>query len=712
MVRPFFFMMTLLCSVASQAGEEGAPKAPVRPITDTYFGQKVVDPYRYMERSDDPEVMTWMKAQAAHASKTLDQLPTHQAYRDGVMKWMGEVDRVSNLRVAGGRFFYFRSPAKGVHRLLCVRQGLKGAERVLVDPGLLGHDARHVAIDHFEPSPDGSLVAVGLSEGGSEASVLHVIEVASGRDLGDRVPRTTLAAVSWFPDGQSFCYWQSPEVLPGMLPRDTYRHMKVKRHRVGASAQGDRTLVGDDLKDTAFVGEWDFPYGIVHPKEGKLVTFFEHGTSLDHSYAIANLAELNAPRMAWTRFAAPEDQVLTYALHGKDLYVLSHKGAPRYQVLRTSADHPDLKTAQVVVPESRMVLQRLTVAQDGLYIVGLDGGPSKVLRLSWKGSLEEVPLPYSGSVSQMLADPAGPGVYVELAAWTHPTGILHLAPTSRGTYDTHLAPAAAMDTSAYQSEEVLVPGEGGLQVPLSIVMKKSTKKDGSHPLLLSGYGAYGISTTPVLDPRRLAWLDQGGILAYAHVRGGGEYGVAWHTDGMRLNKPHSVDDFLVCADYLIAHRYTSPGLIGAVGTSAGGILAGGALTRRPDLFGAVIINVGICNPLRFETTPAGPSNTPEFGSVQTEEGFKGLLAMDPYHHVSDGVRYPAVLITAGMNDPRVPAWMPAKLAARLQAATASSDPILLRIDFDAGHGLGSTNLQYSEMLTDWFAFLHEHLRAR
>jgi prolyl oligopeptidase len=298
-----------------------------------------------------------------------------------------------------------------------------------------------------------------------------------------------------------------------------------------------------------------------------------------------------------------------------------------------------------------------------------------------------------------------PGAIFELAAWTRSSIVYKLDGTSEELVDTGIAPPSPVDFSNVESIEVKVKSTDGAMVPLSIVSQKGISKDGSHPLLLDGYGAYGISLDPAFYPFIKAWIDQGGTFATAHVRGGGEYGEDWHQAGKESTKQHTIDDFLACAQFLVDQKYTSPKLLAGEGTSAGGILIGGAITQRPELFRAALVRVGVVNPVRFETSAGGPANIPEFGTVKTDAGFKALYAMDAYLHVRDGIAYPAVLFTTGVNDPRVPPWAPAKMAARMQKATTSGLPILLRVDYDAGHGLGSTRAQLEADYADEWSFL-------
>jgi len=314
-----------------------------------------------------------------------------------------------------------------------------------------------------------------------------------------------------------------------------------------------------------------------------------------------------------------------------------------------------------------------------------------------------VQLPFEGAIGAFFADPRELGVIIETQSWVRPPMYLQVA-DDRSTTDLQLVPKPNFDYSQLESIEVKAPAADGTLIPLSIVYKHGLAKDGAHPTLLRGYGSYGITLDPTFAPRFIPWLERGGIWATAHVRGGGEYGEDWHNAGRKLTKQNTIGDMIACAEYLVKEKYTSPARLVAEGGSAGGITVGGALTQRPELFAAILDDVGDSDALRMENSPGGPANIPEFGSVKTEEGFKGLYVMDAYVHVKDGTPYPAVMLTTGVNDPRVDPWEAAKMTARLQAATSSGKPILLRVDFDAGHGFGSGKAQTNALLADEFSF--------
>ncbi|OYV33647.1 MAG: hypothetical protein B7Z81_11090 [Acidocella sp. 20-61-6] len=393
-------------------------------------------------------------------------------------------------------------------------------------------------------------------------------------------------------------------------------------------------------------------------------------------------------------------------MRGEEIFLLTHQHAPHYRVLKTTAAAPSITHASEVVPQSPAVIRAIAAARDGLYLLSLDSALSTLRRLAPDGSVSAFTLPFPGAINEasFYADPQHDGAWFLLQGWVHPPVLCHAAPDGTVT-QTNIAPKPSLDVSAYTSEEVFVPARDKTRIPLSLIYRKDLRKSPEAPLLLEAYGAYGITLNAVFLARWLPFLDLGGVLAVAHVRGGGELGWDWHRAGQKLEKYHSWQDMIDCAQSLIARRWTTHKRLAVLGASAGGITVGRLLTERPDLAAVVICEVGVSDPLRSEFSPNGPPNIPEFGTLATEQGFTGLYAMDAYQHVHDGVKYPAVLLTTGLHDPRVAPWEPTKMTARLQAATTSNNPILLRVDADAGHGFGSTRAQRDAQTADILAFI-------
>ncbi|MBC8152295.1 MAG: prolyl oligopeptidase family serine peptidase, partial [Bacteroidetes bacterium] len=413
---------------------------------------------------------------------------------------------------------------------------------------------------------------------------------------------------------------------------------------------------------------------------------------------------------------APSDDITDAAVHGDDLYLVTHKNTPRYKVIRTSLKNPNLAKATVVVPAGEAVISgsymagegALHLAQDALYVQQLDGGLGRIRRIPFRKSEKEsyVVLPFDGTLADVTADSRVPGLLFSLTSWTKAARPFAWNPATRHADDPGLQPKGAYDElTGVVVQETNVKAADGMLIPLSIIHKKGLKMDGSHPTWLNGYGAYGIPSLSGNSPLVTAWVERGGIYAVAHVRGGGEYDEEWHQGGYKATKPNTCHDFIACAEYLITRNYTSPRHLGGLGISAGGILIGRAMTERPDLFRAVGIAVGLTDMLRFETTANGVPNIPEFGSVKTEEEFRILHRMSVYHHIRDSTNYPAVLLATGINDPRVDPWLMAKMTARLQAATSGSRPVLLRVDYQSSHGSGVTKQQRMETYADAISFL-------
>jgi prolyl oligopeptidase len=702
-VLPVLVLLPLLASAQSEL-----PKTPVREVTEEYFGVKVVDPYRWLESTSDAEVVGWMKAQNDSTRAMLARIPG----RDELLARIKALDNagnvVSGLQVWGGHYFYYKTEPGSDNRKLYVRDSLGTPERLLMDPEkMTAADGKHYSIDYFQPSIDGKFVAYGVSPGGSEESVLHVLEGATGKVMSDSIDRAQFASPSWLPDGKTFFYARAQKLGPDDPPTAKYQKLKVYRHRLGVDPDNEPLAFGYNVNPNVKIEENDFSVLAYSPGAPKyLLGLVIHGVKRELDiYAIPFEANPGA-NTAWKKVADESDAVTGLDVHADQIYLLSHKDASHFKVLRTSLSAPDLAHAAVAVPVSEVVVTNITTAGDALYVQDIDGGIGRLRRLPYRsGDIQSVKLPFDGAIQALFTNPTEPGAWLELTSWTR-SPLWYALDTKTGKLtDTGLVLPSPVDFSQIESEEVKAKSADGTMVPLSIIHKRGLALDGSHPTWLEGYGAYGITLDPTFRPTWLAFLERGGVFAVAHVRGGGEYGEDWHVGGQKLTKQHTIDDFLAGAQFLIEHKYTSPAHLAGEGTSAGGITIGGAITQRPELFGAALIRVGDSDSLRSELMASGPANIPEFGTVKEADGFKALYAMDAYQHVKANTPYPAVLLTTGVNDPRVAPWQAAKMTARLQASTSSAKPVLLRVDYDAGHGFGSTKSQRDAELADEVAFL-------
>ncbi len=673
------------------------PVAPVRPVTDDYYGTKIVDNYRYMENLKDPEVQEWFKNQNDYTRATLASIPGREkiqaSLRETVQSVISNVNGV--VRVGPGDLYFYqkRLPGENASKLY-LRHGLSGEEKLLADPEKITLAASRQskgknAIAGYTVSVDGKYVAANITPGGSENDTeVHVIDVATGRETGDVILRAKHGVTGWLPDNRSFVYRRLQD-LPSSAPRlEIQQKERVYLHVLGTDPQKDPAVFGYGAVPSINVDPDQTAWVQTSPGSQYAVGVIDGGVSLK-AYYIEPIDALGKSNTAWHKFADIPDKITEVTVHADDLYVLTFKNASRYKILRIDARHPNLASAEVVVPPSEAVVTHMSAAQDALYVQVLDGGADRLLRVPYgpKPKVEKIVLPLQGSAGLRPADPRVPGILFRLSSWTKGPQMYAYDPQTKQVTNTNLmelGPSGHDDN--LEAVEVKVKSYDGTLVPLSIVYTKGLKLDGSHPTVLTGYGAYGTVTDfprfeghPILGER-------GGVSATCGVRGGGEFGEDWHLGGKDANKPNTWRDFIACAEYLIEKKYTSPAHLAGVGGSAGGILIGRAITERPDLFRAAVITSGVLDALRNETTPNGPGNIPEFGSTKTEDGFKSLLAMSAYHHVTDHTPYPAVLLQVGMNDPRVDPWESGKMTARLQAATSSGKPVLLLVNYAGGHG--------------------------
>jgi prolyl oligopeptidase len=693
---------------------EKPPAARVDPVTDSYFGKPVTDPYRWME-TPGPDLDVWAKAQDTYARSLIAAIPG----RDGLLAHMNEVTSrltiVSAVTPVGHRLFFLRlMPGDDLPRLI-VRDQDAQAERTVFDPNKTTDRGQHLSIDQFAPSQDGRYVALGVAPSGSEEDVLHVVDADTGVMLPDTIDRARFASPSWLPDGRSFFYNRLRVFGAHQAPSERFSYAKVFVHHLGTDPDKDIPVFGASVGDVTTIGANDFVSVTALTGTRYAVGVQSDGVSPELALYIAKLPASGDTGYGWRKFADVKDDIVDFTANRDTLYLRSHAGAPRYKILAVKLATADLAGAREIVPQGAGVLTNMAASANALFVAGRNGAASYLQRIDGSGKAETLKMPLTGISGELAADPRVPGAVADIATWVTPSAWYAI-----GDGDTHeltdlgIAPKPAA-TDDYVITETAVPAKDKTRLPLSIIEKKGTPHDKNRPVLVEGYGAYGISEEPFA--RFIAvvrgWVDAGGVLAVAHVRGGGELGEDWHLAGKKATKQNSIHDFIDSAWAMTRLGYASPATLAATGTSAGGITVGGAITQAPAQFRAALIRVGVSNPLRFETTEGGPANTGEFGTVQNQADFAALLAMDPYQHVKAKVAYPAVLLTAGAQDHRVPLWQAAKMTARLQAAGRSKGPILLRVDYQGGHGtIGAGLAQANAEWADDLSFLFWQLGVR
>ncbi len=704
-----------LLATASFAQDNGPPPAPSKSVTDTYFGTTVEDPYRSFENKNDPAVAAWMKAQSDYAHATLEKIPGRAALLQNLVKYDSAVtEHVAQVvRLPRDRWLLERRSATANQFKLFVRDGLAGSDKLLVDPEALEKSTgKPHAINWFAPSSDGKLVAYGLSKQGSEEAVLNLVDVRTGAAVGAPISRANFGGLDWAKDGKTFVFNRLEELKPGMAETEKYQNSQVWLLKAGEPEWKARVVFGTAVKGVD-IGPVEAPVVSLSYDGRWAFGISANGTQRELAVFVSAQPALLAGRPAWKRIISSGDDVTGLAYHSDELYMVSHKGASRSQVLALDLKKPQLASARVVVPASDRVVISIAAASDALYVEARDGNVKRLYKKRYDdGAASEVKLPIEGSFNLVqdesaitATDPRLPGAVIDLQGWTRAAQIYAVGADGKVT-NTGLQPKGPYDApDDIVTTEVKVKAADGAMVPMSIIHRIGVALDGNNPTLLYGYASYGVTEEPFFSIGRLAWLDAGGVFAVANPRGSSVYGEAWYRGGFQATKPNTWNDFIACAEYLIAQKYTRPARLGIFGGSAGGILVGRAMTTRPDLFAAVIDAVGANDLLRSESTPNGVPNVPEFGSIKTEAGFRSLLAMSTYANIKPGTAYPAVLLTHGVNDPRVEVWNTTKTAARLMAATTSRKPVLMRLDYDAGHGIGNTKKQELEERADMFTFL-------
>ena len=688
-MNPLFGMKTLIISslglFISFGSYAQTPPTRKQPVTDTYFGKTVVDNYRWLEDVNSQEVKDWFKAQADYTNSVLDQIPG----RDSLIETFVRYDKLRSIRYGevskrGDHYFYRKTlPSETVGKLY-TRNGKTGPETLLFDPSAYDKTKTY-SVTAFTPSPNGQQLVIGLQEGGAELSTLRTMTVATKTFQPESITAVFGGGVVWLPDNASFLYTpqnsNDPKDPKGNL--DT----KARLHKLGSDPASDPDLFSRAKNPDMGIRPDQYPIMFLSDDDSQLYGLLSSVDRRADAW-VADPADLNKPAIAWKRLATPADSVYSVLKLGNRLFLQSVKGAPNGRILVTDAANPNPATATVLLPESKLNITGIVSTKDYLFVTLNDGINDQIKRYDPRtNQWANVPLPLTGSAGMLPLDaPHSNDALVYITSWKQPVTIYDYSAVDNSlTVSTFDVKATYPGTADLVVEELNIPSHDGTMLPLTLIYRKGVKRDGQAVCYMTGYGAYGISATPYFSTRYLAMLNKGVIIAETHPRGGSEKGQNWYKAGYKTTKPNTWKDFIASGDYLIKNGYTSAGKLIGEGTSAGGVLIGRAITERPDLFGAAISNVSCSNALRFENSPNGPVNAPEFGTVKDSTECMALYEMDAFQHVKAGTKYPAVLCVGGMNDPRVVVWQPGKFAAALQSATTSGKPVLMQVNYDNGH---------------------------
>jgi prolyl oligopeptidase len=683
-------------------------------VVDTLHGVRVADPYRWLEDSDSEEVKKWTEAQNAQTRAKLDAIPGREKLKKEVTDLL-QIGTVGAPTIRSGKtgVHYFHQKREGAQNQpsLYVRDGHAAKDRVLIDVAALSADGT-TALDWWYPSWDGALLAWGKSESGSEESVLHVRDVATGKDLPDRIDRTRHASVAWLPDGKSFYYSRYPE--PGSVPAGEEKyHAKIFLHVLGQDPKNDKLVFGDGRDKT------DIPQVVISPNGRWLVVRVHMGWDKSDVF-VKDLQQVTG--VAFKPVAKGVPALFEPSPENDRLYLMTNDGAPRYRLFEIDYAKLEREHWKELVPEGKDVLTSFDVLKSEIVATYLHDASSRVERFGRDGkSKGAIALPAIGSASTSGISTSDE-VFVNFTSYTTPAQVLRA--------DLHAGPALAMwdragalkdddgtlvsgsrgsaegGTRDVEIQQMFATSKDGTKVPMFVISKRGLKKTGKNPTVLYGYGGFNVNQTPAFSSRALASVRRGAVWATAILRGGGELGEDWHKGGMLEKKQNVFDDLYACADQLFKAQIASPETLGVVGGSNGGLLVATAVTQRPELFRVGLSLVPLTDMVRYHRFRIAKLWIPEYGDPDKAEPFKFLYAYSPYHHVENGTKYPSMLFTTAESDSRVDPMHARKMAARMQEAQGDPDhPILLRVETKAGHGAGKPVTKLADELTDELSFL-------
>jgi prolyl oligopeptidase len=688
----------LLASASTDAAAVAIayPETAKEDVVETLFGARVADPFRWLENDvrEDQRVRDWVTAQNRVTDAYLATLPARETFRER-MRQLYDYERYGVPVKKGGRYFYTRNDGLQNQSVLYVRDGLNGPPRLLIDPNTWSADGA-TALSQWAPSEDGRFVVYGIQDGGSDWRTVRVLDVATGRVLDDEVKWVKFSSLEWAKDGSGFFYSRFPEPVAGQEFQSLNENQAVYFHRIGTPQSADRLVFARPeaprLSNFAQVSD-DGRWLIVYSSEGTDARYDVH------------LVDLSRPDAAPVRFV--EGRTHDWAYVGNDgdtFYWRTNVGAPRLRIVAADISRPAAE-ARELVAEDEATLDSASIVGDTLIASYLVDARTEIRTFALDGRrLGTVSLPGIGTASGFSGERGDSETFYAFTSFNRPTAIYRYD-AATGASAAWAEPKVPFDPDAYAVTQRFYTSKDGTRVPMFLVHRKDLDLSRPQPTLLYGYGGFNVSLTPGYSPTRMAWLEQGGVYALANIRGGGEYGKAWHDAGRLGNKQNVFDDFIAAAEYLIAEGVTSPQRLAIQGGSNGGLLVGAVINQRPDLFAAGLPAVGVMDMLRFDRWTAGRYWVDDYGHPDREEDFRTLLAYSPYHNIRSGRDYPAILVTTADTDDRVVPGHSFKYAAALQAADIGSRPHLIRIETRAGHGSGKPTDKIIEEYADMWAFI-------
>jgi prolyl oligopeptidase len=675
-------------------------------VVDTYFGRSVPDPYRWMEDLDSKAVADWVAAQNQVTFGYLAQLPIREHFQRRITE-LWNFPKTDIPVQEGGRYFYTKNTGLQRQGPLYMRTGLNQPGRLILDPNTLSPDGS-LSLAQWQPSPDGRFLVYGLSDGGADWRTLHIREVDSGKDLTDEIRWMRFSEISWTNDSQGFYYSRYPEPPKGKVLEAALAHQAIYYHRIGTPQAQDRLIYERPDLPTWFLDS-------KVTEDGRyLLVFMAEGSTNNNRLYYADLGDAKHPSTGAPVRPLIETDGAEFSAFGNEgsvLFLRTDQNSPNRRVIAVDVTHPAPANWKTIVPEraqaiesvaligGRLVAQYLADVQSRLAVFGLDGT-----------SQGEVPLPASGTVIGLSGRQDSPEIFYSFTSPLYPaTVFVYDAEARRQTPFEAAKPP--IDTADYETKALFATSKDGTRVPFFLTWKKGLAQDGSHPTMLYGYGGFSVSQLPQYVQDVPAWLELGGIWVTANMRGGAEYGEAWHRAGMLEKKQNVFDDFIAVAEYLVKEKYTTPSRLGIKGRSNGGLLVGAVEEQRPDLFAVALPGVGVMDMLRYDKFTGGRAWATEYGSSSNAKDFANLIRYSPLQNVKAGTCYPATLITTADHDDRVVPSHSFKFAAAMQAAQGCDRPVLIRVETQGSHGYRPTDKQIAERADEW-AFVAEHVGMR
>ena len=672
-----------------------------------YFGYNIQDPYNNLENLNDTLVLKWLKGQTAFSDEIIERIKGREHIIAFEKEMEGDTDiNTKYLKItSNSKYFYLKNNLSDSTFSLYYRDGLDNEEKILVNPNHLSSN-ENATINYIQPNYDGSKVLINVSENGAEIGNMYIFDVTNNTLLKDVITNcwpSALGGVSWLTNNESFIYSHIPVIDSNS--EEFILNTASVLYSLEQNTKKRTVLLSKNNNLNLKIVSGDFPIVSIRNQSKKYI-FGRIGGARnydDYYYAkhVSNSIE-------WKTLYKKEDKVKEFIIDDNDnLFFVTAQNASNYKIGKTSLVHPNFKNFETIIEEdATAVITDLVITSEGLFYIKTKNGVDARLYQLKNNTTKEISIPkQSGNIRLISNGSRHKQLWIKIEGWTNKIERYKYNFEDEKFKRDDLYPSNASNKlNDFIVKEIEVTSYDGTKVPLSIIHKKNLVLDSNNPVLITGYGAYGISDTPYLDKHMYHWVNNGGVYAISHSRGGGEKGDAWHKGGYKKTKPNTWKDFIACTEYLISENYSSPKKVAAWSASAGGILIGRAITERPDLYAAAIIKVGILNTLRNEFGANGKNGIKEFGTVSDSLEFKYLLEMDAYHHIKENTNYPAIFLTAGLNDSRISAWQPAKFAARMQASTISERPVLLSVDFEGGHGFDNSENKRNKELADVLTF--------